>query len=98
VTADWQAPDGSSGHGTAVPLTEEAGYFSFFDAANVEVVVKTHEACSFDEKWWVFAGGLTNVQVTMTITDTRTSASQTYTNPQGVAFQPIQDTTAFPCP
>jgi hypothetical protein len=23
---------------------------------------------------------------------------KTYTNPQGVAFQPIQDTSAFTCP
>ena len=54
--------------------------------------------CSFNSRYWVFAGGLTNVNVVMTITDTQTGAVRTYTNPQVTAFQPIQDTSAFPCP
>ena len=34
----------------------------------------------------------------LTVTDTQTGAIRTYTNPQGTAFEPIQDTHAFPCP
>jgi hypothetical protein len=35
----------------------------------------------------------------LTVTDTQTGAIQTYTNPQGTPFQPIQDTNAFAtCP
>jgi hypothetical protein len=41
---------------------------------------------------------LTNVSVTLTVTDTVTGAVRTYTNPQGTAFAPIQDTNAFVCP
>jgi hypothetical protein len=42
---------------------------------------------------------LTDVQVTLTVTDTRTGFAKTYTNPQATAFQPIQDTAALPvCP
>ena len=98
VTADWQSPDGTSGHGNAFGLTDESGYFSFFDAANVEVVVKVHGACGFNQRWWVFAGGLTNVQVLIKVTDTVTGESKEYPNSQGVAFSPVQDTAAFPCP
>ena len=44
-------------------------------------------------------GGLTNTRVRITVTDTRTGASKQYNNPQGTAFQPIQDTGAFAsCP
>jgi hypothetical protein len=49
--------------------------------------------------YWVFAGGLTNVQVEITITDTASGTKKTYMNPQGTAFKPIQDTAAFAtCP
>jgi hypothetical protein len=37
--------------------------------------------------------------VNLTLTDTKTGTVKTYTNPLGVAFQPIQDTNAFAtCP
>lgn len=99
VTADWQAPDGRSGHATAVGLTDESGSFSFFDASNIEIVVKVHDACAFNGKWWVFAGGLTNVGVTLTVTDTNPGGgSKTYVNPEGTACPPLQDTEALPCP
>jgi hypothetical protein len=61
----------------------------------VETVVKVLDACSFNQRFWVYAGGLTNVQVTLTVTDTVKGVVKTYTNPQGTAFQPIQDTNAF---
>jgi hypothetical protein len=101
VTADW-ATTTSSGHGTAVPLTPDTGYFWFFGSSNVEMVVKALDGCGITGHKWVFAGGLTNVHVTMTVTDLQTGASKavkTYINPQGTAFQPIQDTGAFAtCP
>lgn len=98
VTTDWRKPDGSTGQGSAVALTADTGYFWFFSAANVEAIVKVLDACSFSSRHWVFAGGLTNVEVTLRVTDTQTGAMKTYTNPLGVAFQPIQDTSAFTCP
>jgi hypothetical protein len=66
---------------------------------NVEAVVKVLDGCSFNGRYWFFAGGLTNVQTVITVTDTRTGAIRSCTNPQGVPFQPIQDTSAFAtCP
>ena len=55
-------------------------------------------ACGLNDRYWVFAGGLTNVEVTLTVTDTRTQESKTYKNPQNHTFQPFQDTNAFACP
>ena len=66
---------------------------------NIELVVKVHDACGLFDKWWVFAGGLTDVHVLLTVTDTGPGgSSKTYDNPLGVPFQPIQDTAALPCP
>lgn len=98
ATADWQDADDSTRHATAVTLTDESGYFSFFDPSNIELVMKVHEGCEINREWWAFAAGLTNLQVTLTLTDTATNASLTYVNPWGVAFPSLQDTAAFPCP
>ncbi len=98
VTAVWTKPDATSGQGHAVTLTSDTGYFWFFDSTNVEVIVKVLEACGVNEYRWVFASGLTNVQVSLTVTDVVTGTTNTYRNPQSTAFQAVQDTKAFACP
>jgi virginiamycin B lyase len=100
VRASWTVPASStSGQGTAISLTGDTGYFWFFSPGNVEMVVKVLDACALNSKYWVFAGGLTSVGVTMTVTDMQTSVSKTYQNPANTAFVPIQDTSAFStCP
>ena len=88
-----------TGAGQAVPLTTDTGYFWFFTPNNVEMVLKAVNGCAFNSTYWIFAGGLTDVNVVTTVTDTQTGTVKTYTNPQGTAFQPLQDTSAFPsCP
>jgi hypothetical protein len=63
------------------------------------MVAKVLNACSFSGHQWVFAGGLTNVEVTTTVTDTQTGAQKTYVNALNHPFQPLQDTAAFStCP
>ena len=56
-------------------------------------------ACGVNTHYWVFAAGLTNVKATLTVVDTQNGTVQQYVNPQGTAFAPIQDTSAFAtCP
>jgi lysyl endopeptidase len=99
VRVVWTRTGGDSGPGMAVPLTGDSGYFWFFNAANIELVVKVLDACSIPPgRFWVFAGGLTNVGVVLTVEDRQTGAVRTYTNAQGTAFPPLQDTAAFVCP
>lgn len=98
VSATWRTPAGQSGTARAVGLTPDTGYFWFFQEANVEFVVKVINACSLSgARYWVFAGGLTNVQVDLKVEDTSNGRVKTYRNPLNRAFQPIQDTAAFSC-
>ncbi len=99
VRTSWVSTgQGTSGVGTAVQLTPDTGYFWFFYAANLEVVVKVLDACSVDGNFWVFGGGLTNLGVQMTVLDTVTGVTKTYSSVEGTAFQPIQDTRYEACP
>ena len=99
VIATWTKPDGESGPAHAVALTADSGYFWFLDANNVEVAVKALNGCSVNGHSWIFSAGLTNLAVAITVTDTTTNQSKTYSNLQGTPFQTIADTTTFAaCP
>lgn len=98
VRATWTTPGGTTGAGQAATLTADSGYFWFFDSSNIELIVKVLEGCGTNGHRWVFASGLTNVLVSLTVTDILTGTTRVYTNPQGTAFAPIQDTSAFSCP
>jgi len=100
VKVDWRTQLGTSGLGMAKDLTDDTGYFWFFNEENVELVIKVLDACDTTfNRYWVFAGGLTNVEVKITVTDTQKPETKTYGNILGQPFQPIQDTNAFAtCP
>ncbi len=100
VEATWRTAAGQQGAGQAVSLTADAGYFWFFSAANPELFVKVRDACvaPFD-RFWVFAAGLTNVELRLTVIDTEAGVARVYENPSGTAFEAVQDTGAFAtCP
>ncbi len=99
VTSTFLTYASQSGVGLAQAMTADTGYFWFFSAANVEVVIKVINGCGYNSSYWVYAGGLTDVYVQIVITDTRTDISKTYTNQLGTPFQPIGDIQAFStCP
>jgi hypothetical protein len=94
----FRTPQGATGNGVAVSLTGTTGYFWFFSPDNAEVFVKVLDGCAVNSRKWVFASGMTNVNVTLTVTDTVTGATRAYENPINTPFAPIQDTAAFTCP
>jgi ELWxxDGT repeat protein len=94
VEATWKDFNGHSGTGTAVALTAETGYFWFFAAGNVETVLKVIDGRGLNGHFWVFYGALSDVQYTLTVTDTATGAKRTYENPAG-RFASVADTGAF---
>jgi hypothetical protein len=99
VTADWATTQGTSGVGQGVQLTDDSGYFWFFAADNIELTIKVLDACTVNGRFWVFASGLTNVEVELQIRDTETGQVQVCRNPLASPFRPILDTNAFSvCP
>ena len=98
VSAVWRTAMAS---GQAVPaqLTNDTGYFWFFTPENVEIVLKALNGCSINNHFWVFGSGLTNVAVEITVEDTETGDTRTYSNALGTPFEVILDTNAFmTCP
>ncbi len=94
VETTWKDFSGHTGTGTAVGLTGDTGYFWFFDAANVEVVLKVLDGRPVNGHFWVYYGALSNVEYTVTVTDTMTGAVKTYKNPSG-QFASVGDGGAF---
>ncbi|HEV2064785.1 MAG TPA: hypothetical protein VGS00_09600 [Thermoanaerobaculia bacterium] len=90
----WRAAGSATGNGQAFPITDNSGAFWFFDPTNLELVVKVLDGRSVNGKFWVFYGALTNVEYTLTVTDTLTGAVRTYFNPQG-QLASFADTAAF---
>jgi hypothetical protein len=81
----------------SVELTSDTGYFWFFDEDNVEVVLKVLDACVLNDNFWLFAAGLTNVEVEIRVTDMVLGTERTFANPLGTPFAPIQETSLLPC-
>jgi ELWxxDGT repeat protein len=94
VEVAWKDFQGRTGKGKAVPLSADTGTFWFFDAANVELVVKALDGRAVNDHFWLFYGALSNVEYTLTVTDTETGAVKTYRNPSG-RFASVGDTQAF---
>ena len=90
----WKDFAGKTGQGRAVSLTGDTGYFWFFNADNVEVVVKVLDGRPVNDRFWAFYGALSNVEYTLKITDTQTGAMKSYSNPSG-SFASVADTSAF---
>jgi hypothetical protein len=92
---------GQTGPFMAVPVASspDSGLFWFFDASNLEMLIKVLNGCGLNSRYWVFFAAGTNVEFTMTVTDTQTGTVKTYSNPLNTAAAPVQDTSAFAtCP
>ncbi|HZI67706.1 MAG TPA: hypothetical protein VFF17_14190 [Thermoanaerobaculia bacterium] len=84
---------------TAVPGAPDSGLFWFFAPSNLEMLIKVLDGCGLNSRYWVFFAAGTNVEFTVTVTDTQTGTQKTYTNPLNTAAAPVQDTSAFAtCP
>ncbi|HEX9670099.1 MAG TPA: hypothetical protein VGC93_11515 [Thermoanaerobaculia bacterium] len=83
VEVAWELPGGAAGAGQAVPLTGDSGAFWFFGPDNLELLVKVLDGRPVNGRFWVFFGALSDVEYTLTVTDTATGAQRSYVNPAG---------------
>ena len=98
VQATYRDYSSNTGQGRATKLTDTSGYFYFFDATNIELVAKFVSFCSGSSgNWAIYASGLTDVEVTFKVTDTKTALHKEYTNALGHRFTTIGDG-PFTCP
>lgn len=99
VEVAWRNFEGMTGAGRPVFRSNESAVLYFFIPDNWEVLVKVIDGCTFNNRFWVFSSASTNVEYTLTVTDTQTGASWQYFNPLGQASEAITDTDAFAtCP
>jgi len=95
VVVDFTDPrTGDAGRGQAHGLTEDTGAFWFFSPANLELMVKVLDGRTINGKFWIFFGALSDVDYTLTVTDTQTGQQKTYHNPSGTLASRA-DTAAF---
>ena len=98
VQADYKDYDGNVGQGKVHKLTDLSGYLTFSDSSSVELVAKFVSFCSGEApNWSIYASGLTDLEVTFKVTDTKTGLSREYRNELGSRFCMIGDG-AFTCP
>lgn len=97
VTANWRTLNGQTGLGFGNNITEDTAGISFFTFSNVELVVKILDACQTNlPGYWVFASGLTDVEVDLRIENLENGQVQTYHQEPG-PFRPILDLNTFSC-
>lgn len=97
VEVDWvnQHAGGETGVGHRVTGSDQTGYFWFFDSSNIELVVKVLDARAIGQGFWVFYGSLSDVEFSLTVTDTEANEQRSYFNAPGHRCGQF-DTSAFP--
>lgn len=102
VGVDWKLPSGETGQGNAVRLTEDSGYFWFFDSGNAEITIKILDGRPINGHWWVFIASMTNVEAKIRVTRCPPEGpigapciEKIYTMPQGVNRNFLDTETLF---
>ncbi len=81
VKVDWKDFAGGSGPARAVQLTDQGGYFTFFNVQNVELALKLLDGTAANSRFWLFYASLSNVEFTVRITDHAAGTTREYRNP-----------------
>ena len=105
---DWRDFDNNTGPAmvTDGQRFEDGGWFFFggstagsINANGLDLLVQLLDRCTENNHFWVFTAGATDVEVTLTVTDTQMNQTRTYHNDLGMPSPAITDTSAFAtCP
>jgi hypothetical protein len=97
VTVDWEDFASNTGNGTPVSLTDQSGYFWFFNADNPELLINIYDGRASNGNWWIFFSATTNVGFQLRVEDTLSGEIRRYENPLG-ATTTVLDTGPEPVP
>ncbi len=96
ATVEYTNPaTGLVGSGRPLLGTDNTGYMTFFSPDNVELAIKVLDGRAFNDSYWVFATGLTDVDYTITVKDTFGGKVKTYSSQDAGQFCTIQNLMAF---
>ena len=108
VTVDWEDFGNNTGQGmvTDGQRFNDGGWFNLGGASGgilspdgFDIFLQMTDRCGEFDRFWVFAAASTNVEFTLTVTDTQENVTKTYFNPLGTVPDAITDTQAFAtCP
>ncbi|MDE0829017.1 MAG: hypothetical protein OSB03_07435 [Vicinamibacterales bacterium] len=108
LSVDWNDFEGNTGQGlvTDGQRFDNGAWFEMNGALGgtrnpdgFDVFAQLANNCEFDNHFWVLAEAATNVEYTLTVTDTQTHQTKTYSNPLGNFAPAITETEAFAtCP
>ena len=98
VEVEWRDFAGSTGDGRIVSLRSDvSGLFWFFDADNWEMLVKVLDGCAINGHYWIFSAATTDVEYTLSVTDSVNGGVREYDNALGEAAPALTDIEAFAC-
>lgn len=80
--------------GVAVPLTSEAGSFWVFTPNNLEIIVKVVDGRAVNGHFWIFIGGLSDLEYRVRVIDNLSLKLKDYVNTPGVVAS-VADTSTF---
>ncbi|MEM6795486.1 MAG: serine protease [Acidobacteriota bacterium] len=95
VRVSWRDFENNSGAARSGSTSPDSSVWWFFGPDNWELLVKVLDACDSDGHYWVFAGAASNVEFTLTVTDTLSGEERVYQNELGVSSMAFTDTSAF---
>lgn len=95
VEASFDSVQAGGGKARVRDLTPDSGAMSFFSPDNLEVLIKVLDGCGLNQRFWVYGAASTDVEYTITVTDTATGESVEYFKPQGPPAPAITDSDAF---
>lgn len=96
VTVDWRGDGGTLAPARVANAgTADSGIFYFNNPDNWEFLVKVLDACAINNRVWVYSAATTNVQFTLTVTDTQTGTDAVYNNALGHPANAITDINAL---
>ncbi|HKO55658.1 MAG TPA: matrixin family metalloprotease [Thermoanaerobaculia bacterium] len=99
VELTFRTPDGAQKNATAIKYTENSALYWFSGPDNIELVVKVLDACGFANHYWVYGAAATDLQFTLTVTDSKSGKVKTYTHAAGTPATAITDQSTFDtCP